>query len=100
MTHKEKLMNKKQWVGIDVCQKYLDIYIRPSGKLFQETNDWAGISSLVQILKNIKLELIVVEATGGMEIDVVIKLTKAGLAVAVINPRQAIVFRQSNRAVG
>lgn len=82
-------MSEKQWVGIDVCQKYLDIYIRPQGKLFQLTNNEVGISKLVQILTEIKPELIVLEATGGMEIDATVKLTEAGLSVAVINPRQA-----------
>ena len=80
--------NEKQWVGIDVCQKYLDVYIRPSGKLFQVTNDEKGIGKLVQTLKKIQPELIVLEATGGMEIDVTVELTTAELAVAVINPRQ------------
>jgi transposase len=92
-------MSEKQWVGIDVCQKYLDIYVRPEGKLFQVTNDEVGISNLVQTLKNIQPELIVVEATGGMEIEAVIKLTQVGLAVAVINPRQARDFALIDRKV-
>jgi transposase len=87
------------WVGIDVCQKYLDVYIRPSGKLFQVTNDEVGIGKLVQTLENSQPELIVLEATGGMEIDASIKLTQAGLAVAVINPRQARDFALINRTV-
>lgn len=88
-------MSKQQWVGIDVCQKYLDVYIRPSDKLFQVTNDEVGINKLVQTLKNIKPELIVLEATGGMEINAAVKLTTAGLAVAVINPRQARDFAKA-----
>ena len=87
--------NEKQWVGIDVCQKYLDVYIRPSEKLFQVTNDEKGIGSLVQTLKKIQPELIVLEATGGMEIDVTVELTTAELAVAVINPRQARDFAKA-----
>ncbi len=86
---------EKQWVGIDVCQKYLDVYIRPSEKLFQVTNEEVGIRELIQTLKNIQPELIVLEATGGMEIDAAIKLTQAGLAVAVINPRQARDFAKA-----
>lgn len=88
-------MSEKQWVGIDVCQKSLDVYIRPSSKLFQVTNDEDGISQLVQTLKNIQPELIVLEATGGMEIDAAEKLTQAGWAVAVINPRQARDFAKA-----
>lgn len=88
-------MREKQWVGIDVCQKYLDVYIRPKEELFQVKNDEVGISKLVQTLKNIQPELIVLEATGGMEIDAAIKLTTAGLSVAVINPRQARDFAKA-----
>jgi transposase len=88
-------MSEKQWVGIDVCQKSLDVYIRPSEKLFQVTNDEVGISKLVQTLKNIRPELIVLEATGGMEINAAVKLTTVGLAVAVINPRQARDFAKA-----
>ena len=88
-------MSEKQWVGIDVCQKSLDVYIRPSSKLFQVTNNEVGISELVQTLKNIQPELIVLEATGGMEIDAAVKLTQAELAVAVINPRQARDFAKA-----
>ena len=52
-------MEQQQWVGIDVCQKYLDVYIRPLGKLFQVTNDDSGITELVKILTEIKPELII-----------------------------------------
>lgn len=72
-------MSEQQWVGIDVCQKYLDVYVRPLGNLFQVTNNEVGISKLVQTLKNIEPKLIVLEATGGMEIDAVIKLTEVKL---------------------
>jgi transposase len=88
-------MSEKQWVGIDVCQKYLDVYIRPLEKLFQVTNDEVGILKLLQTLRKLQPELIVLEATGGMEIDAAIKLTQAGLAVAVINPRQARDFAKA-----
>jgi transposase len=90
-------MSKQQWVGIDVCQKYLDVYVRPAGKLFQVTNNEVGIIKLVQSLIEIQPELIVLEATGGMEINAAIKLTEAELAVAIINPRQA---RDFAKAIG
>jgi transposase len=88
-------MEQQQWVGIDVCQKYLDVYIRPAGKLFQVTNDENGIAELIKILTEIKPELIVFEATGGMELRAAIELTQAELAVAIINPRQARDFAKA-----
>lgn len=88
-------MIQQQWVGIDVCQKWLDVCVRPTGKLFQVTNDEQGIRQLVQTLMEIKPELIVIEATGGMEIAAASELTTAGLAVAIINPRQARDFAKA-----
>ena len=43
------------------------------------------------------IELIVLEATGGYEIDVAVALHDAGLPVVVVNPRQP---RDYARAVG
>ena len=88
-------MEQQQWVGIDVCQKYLDVYIRPIGELFQVTNDGSGIVELIRKLKEIKPELIVLEATGGMELTAAMELTQAELAVAIINPRQARDFAKA-----
>ena len=82
-------------MGIDVCQKSFDVYIRPLSKLFQVENNEAGIAQLIHTLTEVKPELIVLEATGGMEIDAVVKLAKAGLPVAVINPRQARDFAKA-----
>jgi transposase len=86
---------EQQWVGIDVCSQSLDVYIRPSSKLFQVKNDEAGIAQLIEALTEVKPELIVLEATGGMELDAAVKLTTAGLSVAVINPRQARDFAKA-----
>lgn len=71
--------------------------IRPSAKLFQLTNDEFGIAELIKTLREIKPELIVLEATGGMELDAAVELTQAELTVAIINPRQARDFALINR---
>ena len=88
-------MEQQQWVGIDVCQKYLDVYVRPEEKLFQVKNDEDGIRELTKILSEIKPELIVLEATGGMELNAATQLTQAELSVAIINPRQARDFAKA-----
>ena len=92
-------MEQQQWVGIDVCQKYLDVYVRPVEKLFQVTNDRDGMRELTKILSEIKPELIVLEATGGMELNAATQLTQAELSVAIINPRQARDFALINRTI-
>ena len=88
-------MNELQWVGIDVCQKYLDVYVRPMANLFQVTNDDSGIQKLISLLRDIQPELIVIEATGGMERNAAVTLTHVGFSVAVINPRQGRDFAKA-----
>jgi transposase len=51
-------------------------------------NDDEGIRSLVEDLRSRSCGLIVLEATGGFEIAVVVALAAAGLPVVVANPRQ------------
>lgn len=85
------------WIGIDVSKKLLDVSIRPTQEFFSEKNNESGISVLLNLLKTLKPERIVLEATGGLEIPVVAALAGAGLAVVVVNPRQV---RNFARATG
>jgi len=83
------------FVGIDVSKAHLDMALRPSGVGWQVDNGEAGIASLVQELVELQPTLIVLEATGGYETAAAAALASAGLAVAVINPRQARDFAKS-----
>ena len=87
--------NMNQWVGIDVSKATLDVYIRPMGKAFQVANTEVEISHLVKQLKSYDLNLIVLEATGGLETELVIQLQGALLPVALINPRQGRDFAKA-----
>jgi transposase len=80
------------FVGIDVAKSHLDVASRPAGATWQVTNDEAGIVPLVARLQEQAPTLIVLEATGGLEAPVAAALATAGLAVAVVNPRQVRAF--------
>jgi transposase len=84
-----------QWVGIDVSKSTLDVYIRPIGKTLKVGNTAGDISQLVDHLKSYELNLIVIEATGGLETELVIQLQAALLPVALINPRQGRDFAKA-----
>jgi transposase len=84
-----------QWVGIDVSKATLDIYVRPLGKAFQVANTEATIPELVEQLQAYSLNLIVIEATGGLETELIIQLQAAQLPVALINPRQGRDFAKA-----
>ncbi len=83
------------YVGIDVAKARLDVAVRPSGETWSATNDAAGIAALVARLHDLQPALVVLEATGGYERPVLAALAAAGLAVAVVNPRQARDFAKA-----
>ena len=81
-------MNTKPlFVGIDVSKAHLDSAIRPGVKTAaRDPNDPAGITALVLRLKPLAPTLVVVEATGGLELPLVAALQVAKIPVAAINP--------------
>lgn len=85
----------ESFVGIDVSKSTLDVSIEPIGQTLHVTYDEAGISQAVRCLKEVNPTLIVMEATGGLEIRIATELVSKGLPVAVINPRQARDFAKA-----
>ena len=75
-------------VGIDVSKARLDVHVLPSGDSFALPRDEAGLSELAARLAGLKVHVVALEATGGLETPVVVALHEAGLPVAVVNPRQ------------
>ena len=82
------------FIGIDVAKDHLDVHVRPTGLAFRVANDDAGIADLVARLQALRPTALVLEATGGYEVPVVAALATAGLAPAVVNPRQARRFAE------
>ena len=81
--------------GLDVSKDTLDLAIVPDGLVRVFSNDSAGHAKLVQLLK--KVDLIVIEASGGFERVIVAELVAADLPVVLVNPRQV---RDFARATG
>jgi transposase len=86
------------FAGIDVSKQRLDVAVRGGkSREWSVEYDERGVQSLVQELTELAPTLLVLEASGGMETDVVVALATAGVPVVVINPRQA---RDFARATG
>ena len=79
-------MAEEGYVGIDVSKAELVVAVRPSGERMTLANDRGGIKRLVERLNELKPKLVVVEATGGLQRQVVGALWMAGIAVAAVNP--------------
>jgi transposase len=85
------------FVGIDVSKDRLDVHVRPSGETFVVARDDEGLARLIARLRSVQPRLVVLEATGGLQVRVAGMLAAEGFAVAVINPRQV---RDFARALG
>lgn len=84
-------------VGIDVAKAMLEVAISGQPNTLAVANDEAGCAALLAELSGLRVGLVLFEATGGFELACATALQLAGLAVAVINPRQA---RDFARAMG
>ncbi len=83
------------FVGIDVAKAELAVAVRPAGTAWTVPQTEAGWRALARRLGRLHPTLVVLEATGGLEVPVVAILMTAGLPVAVINPRQARDFAKA-----
>ena len=76
------------YVGIDVAKAKVDVAVRPTGERWEVPRDEAGIPQLVSEMKTLGPSLVLLEATGGLELPLVAALAAEALPVVVVNPRQ------------
>lgn len=82
-------------VGVDIAKHTFDAAIGIGGSIETFTNNDDGHDAFVAKLADVAVDLIVMEATGGLERDLACMLQAAGFAVAVVNPRQARDFAKA-----
>ena len=83
------------FVGIDVSKAQLDVAVRPEGPGFTVRNDELGMTTLVERMRELQPHLVVLEATGGLEVAVVGALAAASVPLVVANPRQVRDFAKA-----
>lgn len=83
------------FIGIDVSKEILDVHTLPDGGAFSFKNTPDGIKAICKKFRKIHPELIVIEATGGLQNPVATALSLKKLPVAVVNPRQVRDFAKA-----
>lgn len=83
------------FVGIDVAKAELVVSTQPTEERWTVANDERGVRTLVERLRSLEPQLLVLEATGGYELLCVAALAAAGLPVVVVNPRQVRDFAKA-----
>lgn len=84
-------------VGIDISKNSFDVHVLPQGHQYKFDYQPNKTKAFVKKVSKLNPTLIVMEATGGYELDLAIRLCEADLPVAVVNPRQV---RDYARAIG
>ena len=90
------------FVGIDISKAHLDVAVRPTEDEWRSQNTATGVSEVVDRLKKLGPDLVVLEATGKLESAVASGLAVQGVPVVpedwreqVVNPRQVRDFAKS-----
>ena len=96
-TQEVPMEGEPRFVGIDVSKAQVDVAVRPTGQRWVVSYDETGIKELVSQMVGLGPALVLLEATGGLELPLVAALAAAALPVVVVNPRQV---RDFARATG
>lgn len=84
------------FIGLDVGATFLDAAASATATLPRHVpNTEAGIASLIEALRALAPELVVLEATGNYHRPLLAALLVAEVPVSVLNPAQVAAFRQS-----
>jgi transposase len=86
-----------EYIGIDVGKAYLDIACGQDGDSWREKNNEAGIAKVVDRVKGVENSFVVVEATGGLELPLVLALAEAEQPFCRAHPGRV---REFARAIG
>lgn len=88
-------MTQENYVGIDLSKEELTVAYYPCQETYSVLYRPKEVSSLVEKLKALCPERVVMEASGGLERELCIALWEAGLPVCVVNPRQVRDFARA-----
>jgi transposase len=83
------------FAGVDVSKARLDVATTGSDETWHVVNTPKGIAQLVERIREIGPELVVMEATGGFEIPAAAALAATEIPVVIANPRQVRDFAKA-----
>jgi transposase len=87
----------EKYVGIDVSKRFFDVCFGVDGKVEHYDYTKQEVKKCAMKISKYQPELVVLEATGGYEIELAAELQAQELAVAIVNPRR---IRDFAKAIG
>lgn len=92
---KARKQQRERIVGIDVSKETLDVGVLPSGEEWSAGQSPEEVRALADRIAAMKPALVVLEATGGLELAIVYALVERGVPVHRCEPRRARYFARS-----
>jgi len=86
---------QERFIGIDISKTQLEVATYPSLPARTYPHEPVGLTDLIEFLQSLRPSLVVLEASGGLEVPVAGALWEAGFAVGVVNPRQVRDFAKA-----
>lgn len=86
---------QNNFVGIDVSKDTLDVFVVPVNKHRKFTSDAKGHQKLITFLKSYDPKIVVFEASGGYEIELLLELQKNNFNIWRVEPRRITGFKKS-----
>lgn len=83
------------YVGVDISKHNLDVDYNLGKNCYQEKNNEIGFKNILKALSEITNPFVVVEATGGYEMDLVYFLLDNNINATVINPKKVRDFAKA-----
>jgi transposase len=87
---------RESFAGIDVSKPYLDLAFCNDNRSWRFDNDEPGIEALIDLLRDRSTDLVVIEATGGLEQNAALAIGASLLPVAIVSPRRVKAFARAN----
>lgn len=82
-------------IGIDVSKATLDVAVLPTNQEISVANTETGCRELIVMFRSLSPNMIILEATGGLETLVAGMLVAEGFRVVIVNPRQVRDFAKA-----
>ncbi len=90
------MVSERLYVGVDVSKRTLELAVYPTGESWTVHHDPEGMAAAAARLQELHPYLIVIEATGGLEVPFASLLASGGQPLRLVNPRHARDFAKAS----
>ena len=89
------MKTKRMWAGLDVSKDEIAVALWPGGQGWTCPRSEQALAGLAEELRRLRVRLVALEATGGLEVPVVLALARRGVPIHRCEPSRARHFAKA-----